>query len=203
VSSGECGKRELWVMTRARGLGFSRNPLRRRVDRIESVVLLVAVLVGLLMIPAAIVLGFVVRDEIEQSAAERRATLTETPARTLTDSEALVGAVPGQVMSHVQVAWTDATGAEREGWAYVLLGTKQGAEVTIWLDRSGAIAPTPRPPGDGAPVGAAVGFTAGTFGLLLVSGLTRLAVASLDRRRARDLELEWEQADDRWRHHQN
>ena len=197
------GKRELWVVRRARGLGFGRNPLRRRVDRVESVVLLVAVLVGLLVIPAAAVLGFAVRDEIEQSAAERRAALTVTTARTLTDSEALVGAVPGQVMSHVRVGWTDATGAEHEGWTYVMVGTKQGTPVTIWLDRSGAVAPTPRPPGDGAPVGAAVGLTAGTFGWLLVCGLTRLAVASLDRRRARDLETEWEQTDDRWRHHQS
>ncbi|MEJ1109559.1 MULTISPECIES: hypothetical protein [unclassified Kribbella] len=48
---------ELLVLMWCRRLGFGRNPLRRRVDRIESTFLLSALVAGLLVVPAAAALG--------------------------------------------------------------------------------------------------------------------------------------------------
>jgi hypothetical protein len=193
----------MWVLMKARRFGFGRHPLRRRVDRIESAIILAAVLVALLMIPVAVALGTSVRDSSEQAAAQRRATLTEVQARTLEDAATAVVGGSGVVTAWVRVAWTDSVGLPREGYAGAMHGTKKGSEVTIWLDRSGAITTPPRRAGDSEAVGGAVGLSAGMLSWLLIAGLARLAVARLDRRRMRDWEREWEQVAPRWRHHQN
>lgn len=191
-----------WVLMRLRGLGFGRNPIRRGVDRLQSVIVLGAVLVGVLMIPAGVALGGAVRDASEEAAAQRRAVLTETSARTLEDSEQ-VEAIPGQVWSRVRVGWTDAGGLPREGLTDVRIGTKSGSEVRIWLDQSGAIARPPRPADDSAALGTAVALTAVMTGWLILPGLARLALIPLNRCRSRGWEREWEQLDKRWKHPQN
>jgi hypothetical protein len=48
---------ELSVLMWCRRFGFGRNPLRRRVDRIESAFLLSALVAALLVVPAAAALG--------------------------------------------------------------------------------------------------------------------------------------------------
>ena len=139
---------ELWVLMQARRLGIGRNPLRRRVDRLESMVLLSAVLAALVMIPVAAALGTSVRNSSENTAAQRRAVLTEVRARTLESTEAAVPNAPGQMTSRVRVTWTDRAGWSQEGRTNVAIGTKQGTELTIWLDGSGAITAPPRPAGE-------------------------------------------------------
>jgi len=193
---------ELWVLMQARRLGIGRNPLRRRVDRLESMVLLSAVLAALVMIPVAAALGTSVRNSSENTAAQRRAVLTEVRARTLENTEAAVPNAPGQMTSWVRVTWTDRAGWPQEGRTNVAIGTKQGTSVTIWLDGSGAITAPPRPAGDSAAIGGAVGLGVAMTSWLLIAGLARLAVVPLDRRRMRDWEREWEQVAARWRQSQ-
>lgn len=192
---------EWWLVRLARRLGFCRNPLRRRVDRIESAIILSAWLVAVLAIPAAVAVGTAVQDASERAAAQRRAVLTEAPATALEEVESWSGAGPGVVMSWAKVGWTDADGLPREGWTSVPIGTIKGSEVTIWLDPSGAISAPPRQPGESEAIGAAVGLTAAMVAWLVLIGLTRLAQVWLDRRRSRDLDREWELTDHRWRHH--
>ena len=136
------------VQRQVRRFGFGRNALRRTVDRVESAILLVAGLIAVLVIPAAMAVGTAASDASKESAAQRRAVLTETPAQTLSDAGSWAGAMPGQTMATVLVAWTDTAGKSLEGWTYAMLGTKSGSEVTIWLDRSGAIVTPPRQPAD-------------------------------------------------------
>jgi hypothetical protein len=187
----------------ARRLGFGRNPLRRRVDRIESAMLVAAALIAVLVIPAAVAVGTAVRDASEQAAAHRRSLLTQTTARTLADAETWAGAIPGQGLTSARVAWTDAAGASHEGWTLVTMGTKKGSDVTIWLDRSGSIV---RPPGqadESGAIGGVAGLTTAMISWMVLSCLTRLVLRGLDRRRARDLDREWEQVAPRWRHHES
>jgi hypothetical protein len=193
---------ELWVLMQVRRLGIGRNPLRRRVDRLESMVLLGAVLAALLMIPVAAALGTSVRNSSENAAAQRRAVLTQVQARTLENTETVVPEAVGQVTSRVRVAWIDPAGSPREGHTNVAIGTNQGTEVTVWLDGSGAITSPPRPAGDSAAIGGAVGLSVAMMSWLLIAGLARLAVVPLNRRRMRDWEREWEQVAARWRQSQ-
>lgn len=191
-----------WVRRQVRSLGFGRNPLRRGVDRIESMIVLIVVLAGLLMVPAGVALGGAVRGASEHAAAQRRAALTEVPARTLADSEQIPAGL-GQVLSRVHVGWTDANGVVHEGWTLVSIGVRSGTDMTIWLDQSGAIVAPPSPPDDSAALGGAVGLTAVLAGWMLLAGLNRLALVPLNRRRSRDWEREWEQLDRRRRHPQS
>lgn len=202
MSIGQNRTGELWVLMRARRLGIGRNPLRRRVDRLEAAIVLSAVLAALVMIPAAAALGTSVRNSSENTAAQRRAVLTQVQARTLENTETAVADAPGQVTSQVRVAWSDPAGRPREGRTDVAIGTRQGTEVTIWLDSSGSIADPPRRAGVSAAIGAAVGLSVATMSWLLIAVLARLAVVPLDRRRMRDWEREWEQVAARWRQSQ-
>jgi hypothetical protein len=193
---------ERWVLMQARRLGFGRNPLRRRVDRIESAIVLGSVLAALLMIPASAAIGTAVRNASERGAAEHRASLVQMQARTAAGTETAVPGAPGQVASRVKVTWTDAAGWPREGTTSVPIGTKPGTEVTIWLDRSGAIARPPRQAGDSAAIGTAVGLSSAMVSWLLIAGLARLAVVPLNRRRLRDWDRAWVETAPRWRQSQ-
>ncbi|WP_329478680.1 hypothetical protein OG555_39490 [Kribbella sp. NBC_01484] len=201
MSIGRSRSGELWVLMRARRLGYGRNPLRRRVDRIESAIVLGAVLAALLMIPIAAATGTALRNASDHAAAHRRAVLTQVQARTLEDTESAPDGT-GQVDTTVRVTWIDPAGRPHEGRANVAFGTKKDAEVIVWLDSSGAITLPPRPAGDSAAIGSAVGLSLAMVSWLLIAGLARLSVVPLNRRRMRAWEREWEIVAPRWRHRQ-
>lgn len=188
---------EPWILMQLRRFGGG-NPLRRGVDRMESLLLLGTVLAALLAIPAAAILGTAVRNSSEHSAAQRRAELWSVQARTLEDTRSAVPAAPGQLTSGVRAAWVDEDGFPQEGRAHVVIGTKAGSEVTVWLDRSGAVVPAPRLPADSAAFGVAAGLSALMLGWPLLWGLFRLASVPLDRRRSADWEREWAATAPRW-----
>lgn len=176
-----------------------RNPLRRRVDRIESVIVMVGVLVALLVVPLAAAVGTAVGHASDRSWTERRDALTQVRAELLEDTDAIVTEVPSAYKISAKVGWTDSEGWPHEGRASVLTGTKKGAEVTVWIDGSGAIVPAPPDPSHGKTVGTAIGISAALMGWLLLAGTARLAVVPLNRRRLRDWEAEWEHVEPRWR----
>jgi hypothetical protein len=186
------------VLMQLRRLGFGRNPLRRRVDRLESALLLGALVAALLAIPAAAALGTTIRNRSEHTAAQQRAELHPVQARTLENATKAVPSALGQISTRVRVIWFDASGSPREGSADVLIGTEAGTELTIWLDRAEAMARAPREPADSAALGVAAGVTMPMLAWLLLWGLFRLARLLLDRRRAQDWAREWEQVSPRW-----
>ncbi|MEU4295290.1 hypothetical protein AB0E63_44320 [Kribbella sp. NPDC026596] len=189
---------ELWVLRQTRRLGIGRNPMRRSSDRVEVGLLWCGLLVALLLIPVAAAIGTSVSRAYGESAARQRAVLHQVKATTLEGTERDVPTAPGDVLSRARVRYVDANGYAREGTASVVIGTKAGDQVTIWLDRSGAIAPSPRSSADSSAFGTSAGFLtlAGTW--LLLWGLVRLARVPLDRRRAREWEVEWLAVAPRW-----
>jgi hypothetical protein len=120
---------ELWVLMLLRRLGFGRNPLRRKEDRVESALLLSALVAGLLVIPAAAALGTTVRDRAEQTAAQQRAELHPVQARTLEDTADVVPASLGRSVTRVRVMWFDRSGSRQEGWSAVVIGTRAGTDL--------------------------------------------------------------------------
>ncbi|TCO20393.1 hypothetical protein EV652_112139 [Kribbella steppae] len=189
---------EPWVVMRARRFGFGRNRLRRRVDRIESMLFLGAVVLALLAVPIAAGVGSSVGNSLEHSAAQRRAELRQVIAVALEDAPLAIGVAPGQATSTVRVGWEDGIGHRRQAMASVAIGTKIGAEVIVWLDRSGAVVAPPKQPGNGTAVGSVVGLSVVMATWLLLCGLFRLARVPLDRRTARDWEREWAEVSPRW-----
>ncbi|TCN35022.1 hypothetical protein EV644_11743 [Kribbella orskensis] len=189
---------ELWVLMQLRRLGLGRNPLRRRADRLESAVLLCALVAAQLVIPAAVAFGTTIRNRAEDTAARRRAELQPVQARTLEDTARATPSTLGQIATGARVQWFDASGSPREGSADILIGTEAGTELTIWLDRTGAMVRAPRESADSAAVGVVAGVTMLMLAWPFLWGLFRLARLLLDRRRAQDWGREWEQVSPRW-----
>lgn len=189
---------ELWVLMQARRFGLGRNPLRRRTDRIEAALLWCGLVAVLLLIPIGAAVGTSVRNASEASAEERRAHLVEVTARTLESTESEIPSAPGDLLSQARIGYVDQLGAEREGMTDVVIGTKAGAELTVWLDQAGAVVRAPRATSDSAAVGTAAGVLTVLSSWLLIWGAVRLARIPLDRRRAQDWEHEWISVASRW-----
>jgi hypothetical protein len=198
MSTNQQRRGEGWVLMQARRFGLRPGPLRRRVDRVEAALRLGALVIALLMIPVAVLLGTAVRADSQRAAAERRAELQQVYAQALEDAFSGTVVVPGQVSWPIRVVYQDAQGVERQGIADGLIGTKAGADVVIWLDRSGNIVPPPPQPGDSTALGVSAGLTTVMVSWLLLSGLFLLARRLLDRRRADDWEREWREVSRRW-----
>jgi hypothetical protein len=198
MSAGKQRSGELWVLMQARRLGFGRNPLRRRSDRIEGILLWCALAAALLVIPLGAAAGTSIGNTLEASAARQRAALHEVRAQTLEGTDGQVPSAPGSVLARVPVRYVDQLGAEHVGLTNVVIGTMAGEQVTVWLDRSGNIAAAPRSKSDSTAFGATLGFLTILGSWLLLWGLFRLARIPLDRRRARDCEAEWRSVAPRW-----
>ncbi|TWD84577.1 hypothetical protein FB561_5770 [Kribbella amoyensis] len=189
---------EQWVVIQARRLAFGRNPLRRRVDRVESALLIVTLLLSLFSIPVAGGVGSVVRDRSEAAAARQRALLHPVQARTLEPTVSAIGLAPGQVTSRVRVGWLDATGVSHETWTDVVVGTDRGTELTLWLDRSDRVVASPRSSADSGMIGDVAGLVTVMLLWLLLYGAFLAARFPLDRHRAESWADEWKQVAPRW-----
>ncbi len=200
MSTGKQRSGELWVLMLDRRLGFGRNPLRRWSDQAETVLLWFALITAMLLVPMGAAVGTSVRSSLNASAAQQRSALHEVRARTLENSERMVPGAPGDVRSRARVSYTDPQGTVREGVASVVMGTKAGVEMTIWLDGSGNIVAAPRSRSDSAAFGAAAGIFTVLGSWLLMWGLFGLARLPLDRRRSRDWDAEWDAVAPRWHH---
>jgi hypothetical protein len=189
---------ELFMLMQLRLLGFGRNPLRRRVDRLEAVLLMVALTVASLVIPAAAAFGTAIRDRAEHAAAQERAHTRAVVARTLEDSDEAALLSPGLTTTRVRVGWFDASGSAREDRADVLIGTKSGSELTIWLDPDGKVTRAPRPPSDSAALGVVAGMGMAVLAWPLLIVVVRLARRPLDHHRAEEWAREWREVSPRW-----
>jgi hypothetical protein len=85
----------------------------------------------------------------------------------------------------------------------VVIGSKAGSAVTVWLDRTGAVVAPPRQPADSQALGAAVGMVMVMAGWPLLWVSFRLLRMPLDRRRARAWEREWAEIAPRWKKSQS
>jgi len=136
---------ELFMMMQLRLLSLGRNPLRRRVDRLEAVLSMVALMAASLVVPAAAAFGTTIRDRAERASVQERAHTRAVVARTLEDSEETALRSPGITSTTVRVGWFDASGSAREDRADVLIGTKAGSELTIWSKISASWPPMTSP----------------------------------------------------------
>jgi hypothetical protein len=121
---------------------LGRDPLVRTTDRIQALVLVLAVVVSLLAAPIAAAVGTAVHDSRGHLYAEQ-AHNRHIVAATVTDVPASQQVLRTGTIT-VPVRWS-AAGAEHTGAVEAQWTTKTGDTVEIWVDNDGAQVPAPTP----------------------------------------------------------
>ena len=184
-----------------RGLGLTRNPLRRGSDRVEAwltVLLLVTLIIGApwVCVWSARSTYATARQAQAWDKAHRFpvvATLTGTPfAPTVAD-----GPVAGTHPMAAQARWTAADGTVRTGLIGVMEADRVGGTRTIWIDERGepTDAPRKRYPGVAA---AEVAVAALACVLAVLAAIRAVVRRLLDRHRMRSWDAEWIDTGPRW-----
>jgi len=119
-----------------------RDPLVRTIDRIEALVLVLAVAVSLIAAPIAAAVGTAVYDSSRHIYAEQAHT-RHTVAATVTDVPASQQILRTGTTT-VSAQWT-AAGAEHTGTVEAQSTAKTGDTLEIWVDNNGAQVPAPAP----------------------------------------------------------
>lgn len=174
---------------------WRRNPLRRRIDVVEAWLVLVmwlcAVTCGVL---AGLAAGIASAEYLDRQRTQRQ----EVPAVLVEDANPRANARVGSAPVWVTVRWTGSDGSHHTGQARVKPGTPADTRITVWVNPDGRITPRPLSPSAGLLQAAATGALAATCAVSVVLGSGLVVRSSLDRRRLRQWDKEWEQADSRW-----
>ena len=184
-----------------RRVGFDRNPLRRRTDRIEAAIRLATMILLLVAVPlAAVVVGqradhVALHQAHAQEAADHEVTavlLQQASSTGIPDPYTSVQ------MTVVLARWRPPGQPSRSGEVPAPAGARAGSTVTVWVNASGAV--TGPPPAHRVVVGdvciAAVVTVLVTCLLLL--GSNALARRALDRRRLRAWDADWQTTGPLW-----
>ena len=186
------------------GLGFDRNPLRRRTDRIEAAIRLATTILLLAAVPiAAIAVGrqadhLAVRHAQAQQAAEHQVAavlLQQAPATGVPDPYTSIQ------MTYVLARWQPPGQPSRTGQVLVTAGTPAGSMVTVWIDPSGAVT---SPPPDHRAIASDVCIAAIVtcmVAILLLLESNALARRALDRRRLNAWDADWRATGPLWSGH--
>jgi hypothetical protein len=187
-----------------RWLGFDRNPLRRRTDRIEAAIRLVAVLLLVVAVPiAAVVVGrqadhLALRQANAQEAADHDVTavlLQQAQATGVPDP------YTSTELTYVLARWKPPGQPPRSGQVLAPAGARAGSTVKVWIDASGAVT---SPPPDHRIIVGDVCMTIIVTCLvasLLILGSAALARRALDHWRMRAWDAEWRAAGPMWSGH--
>ncbi|WP_396928145.1 hypothetical protein [Mycolicibacterium sp.] len=165
-----------------------RGPLVRAIDRIEALVVVLAVVLSLVAIPIAAAIGTAVYDSRQHLYADQAATRQATLA-TVTD-------VPAShplrtATTTVSARWT-AAGTQHTGTVEARASTAPGDTVAVWVDNTGAQTPAPTPTAHAARE-AAIGAIALWIGAVgITATLCTLTRTLCDRIRLRGWQLDLE-----------
>jgi hypothetical protein len=151
---------------------FGRNPLLRRTDRIEAIIIMFAVTVAVAALLGAGAVGAAVygsryRLYAEQAQARHTVTATVIEADTSTSK-------PHATASQVRATWR-VGGGERTDWFRTDNTVKAGDHIEIWVNDHGDHTTPPTPTSQAAVD--AVGVGAGSW-LLVAIGMTALVGAA-------------------------
>jgi hypothetical protein len=139
------GRRVHWLSRLLRGWRLDRNPLRRRSDRVETVVFGVLLVVFGLAAPfAAHTAGNWAYAVSERQAQAQQATLHRVKATLLEKAAPWNGYAnaPGAA-PEVSARWRAPDGQLRTGKLFVPDGGAPGSTVTVWTNRAGQLTDPP------------------------------------------------------------
>jgi hypothetical protein len=177
------------------------NPLARGVDRTEGAVVGLVVLVALALVPVMLTLGSVTYAGLAERSARQAESRHETVAILTENAPVATPSPHGTVInarSPVPARWQLLDGSTRTGPVSAEDGLKAGAEVPVWLDRSGNAVDPPLSSSDAVVTGVLVAVC----GWLAVAALFSLVCWGLhrafDRRRYRFWDTEWARVGPEW-----
>ena len=127
-------------MRRSRMLGWDRNPLRRRIDRLEAGMVAGLIVVFLTAAPVlAAVAGHWTRIAgTQQQSAEMTWRQVPATVQRSASGQQVVFAGPAEAVWR-PARWTAPDGRPRGGWILVSPGTAAGTRVRVWVNRSGSL----------------------------------------------------------------
>ncbi|MEB3979727.1 hypothetical protein OQ968_00420 [Mycobacterium sp. 663a-19] len=158
---------------------FGLNPLIRPSDRLEALILVLAVALSLVTVPIAAAVGTSVHDSRRSVYAEQAQTRRPVTATVIGDSHPRRNLESPTVT--VPARWF-AAGTEHTGDVVAPLGVKVGEEIEIWVDQEGAAVGKP----ERTAVDEAVAFAMAIWWTVSLSAVALFGGAriALDRRRA-------------------
>ncbi|OBB65860.1 hypothetical protein [Mycobacterium sp. 852014-50255_SCH5639931] len=157
---------------------LGRNPLVRASDRVEALLVVLAVAVSLFTVPVAATVGTAVHESRSRVYAEQIQTRRPVTATVVGDSHPRTDLESPTVRAPAR--WPVA-GAERTGDVVAPLGVKIGDELEIWVDDEGS--PVSRPKMSARDEAVAVAVAIWCVVSLSVAGLFAVARDALDRAR--------------------
>jgi hypothetical protein len=181
-----------------RGFWPDHNPLRRRCDRVEAVLLgalLAAFLVGATL--AALAAGRWAYDSALHTRRAELGTWHEVPAVLLTAA----AQQPAGFQAPARAAWITPHGVRHTGLVSAVAGSPVGTTVEVWVDPAGRQTgpPVQLAQVQGQTVLAGVAAVMAVALLLWSAGLVTHRVT--DRRRMAAWDAEWRATGPKWSHH--
>ncbi|TCP53638.1 hypothetical protein EV191_104205 [Tamaricihabitans halophyticus] len=169
---------------------YPAGSTRRAVDRLESSLVVSALLIMIIAIPIAVAAGSATRDAVahraETSYQTQAVLLDDAPRRTLTE--------PGDLTTpdtRVRARWQTESGGTDTGKITSQPGMRAGERVDIWVDDSGRPNRQPTTQSMAVPTGVLTGLVS-YFAIGMVVGLCVTALRwRLDRVRAAQWAHEW------------
>ncbi len=187
-----------WPARILRLLRFDRNPLRRRTDRLETI------LIATLITTFAAGLPVIVHaaGNWESAAAIREARVQQSvihlvPA-TLLQTTVAWGSGAGGAYPETRARWTAPDGQARTSWIFAPSGGVKGSTVPIWVTQSGQLSDPPLTTDQiQGRIATAEGTAVAALAITLaIAGL--LARRELDKRRMAAWDTEWLANGPRW-----
>jgi hypothetical protein len=185
-----------------RRLGLTRNPLCRRVDRIEGAVRLLLALFVLAALAVSTVIALNSYATAASAAAAERHQLRQVEVVLLEDAPSSVSDPPAAAsppQPGVQARWTLPDGSTRVGGVYIREAAISGESVQAWMN---AFYDPVRPPAERDDLvmrAALMGLVVATLSCSLFSGAYQLARRQLNRRRDTAWTREWLLVSNSWR----
>jgi hypothetical protein len=128
-----------------RRLGWDRNPIRRSVDRLQTI--LTAVLLVLLVVVAPLV-GWLMASHAyvngQRAENRERAAYRRVPATVVRIGKVRANGAGLFIGATVRLRWSDAGGRTREGTADIRHRARAGSELPVWINSGGALSRPPR-----------------------------------------------------------
>lgn len=179
--------------------GCARNPLRRRIDDIDTAIMVGLVVLFVLAAPLLSLLTGRMADAA--GVREQRAERTWHQVRAVLEQNADQGVI-GQDgewgVAWVNARWQLPHGVRRSGVVAVGLSARAGQRVTIWVTKSGQLTHPPLSHGDVLD-GIANAVMATVAGLGVLIGIAAaVARAAVNRRRMANWARDWEIVGPRW-----
>ncbi|MFI1096913.1 hypothetical protein [Streptomyces sp. NPDC020917] len=191
------------MRTTVRFWRWRRNTLRRRSDRVEAWVVLVAGVLLWLGAPiAGAVAGWTLTAHAPRPGADwHRVTAVAVQDAPTAPATGWTAVATDSTQVRTEVRYTPPGGTAHTGEAAVPAGTMAGQNVQVWLDGHNTLRDNPSDPAQTQARAVVFGLMASTVLGLLALGLQGLIVMAINRRRAAALDREWARVGPRWGHH--